>query len=168
MHQILWFSAQMSINTLWDPTNRPQSSWRSSGSVRDLLVMMGKSMFNHIILKSVLKYKFCLRQNLKYYRFFDQNRIRTYRDQFLADFGVRGLYLRHRDCIRQLPRVTDTQKSVKTVWDDQIEWEDPARTCLCVVTRRTPEAKIVSKRLQMSHKRLVLGLSVCKIPFTRT
>ncbi len=168
MHQILWFSAQMSINTLWDPTNRPQSSWRSSGSVRDLLVMMGKSIFNHIILKSVLKYKFCLRQNLKYYRFFDQNRIRTYRDQFLADFGARGLYLRHRDCIRQLSRVTDTQKSVKTVWDDQIEWEDPARTCLCVVTRRTPEAKIVSKRLQMSHKRLVLGLSVCKIPFTRT
>ena len=142
MHQILWFSAQASINTLWDPTNRSQSSWRSSGSVRGLLVMMGKSIFNHIILESVLKYKFCLRQILNHCRFFDQNRIRTPRDQFWADFGVRGLYLRHRDCIRQLSRVTDTQKSVKTVWGDQIEWEDPTRTHLCVVTRRTQRQKL--------------------------
>ena len=123
MHQILWFSSQTSINTLWDPTNRSQSSWRSSGSVRDLLVMMGKSIFNHIILKSVLKYKFCLRQILNHYRFFDQNRIRTYRDQFLADFGVRGLYLRHRDCIRQFSRVTDIQKSIKFIWLDLIDSE---------------------------------------------
>ena len=131
-----------------------------------------KIKFPMILMKSdVLKsfWKNCLRQHCLFIFWdFDQNRIRTHRAQISADFGVRGLYLRRRDCIRQLLRVTNTQKSAKTVWDDQIEWEDPARTCLCVITRRTSEAKIKSKWLQMSHKRLVLGLSVCKVPFSRT
>ena len=118
---------------------------------------------------SLNRFEKSLRQNrLFIFWDFDQNRIRTHRDQFSTDFGVWGLHLRHRDCIQQLSRVTNTQKSAKTVWGDQIEWEDPARTCLCVITRRTSEAKIKSKWLQMSLKRLVLGLSVCKIPFART
>ena len=81
---------------------------------------------------------------------------------------ARALYLRHRDCVQQSSRVTDTQKSVKTVWGDQIEWEDPAGTCICVITWRITETKIKTKRLQMFHKRLVLGLSVCKMYFART
>ena len=97
-----------------------------------------------------------------------KNRIWTHRDQFSADFGVRGLYLRRRHCIRPLLGVTDSRRPIKPVWIDQIEWEDPARTCLCVITRRSPETKIESKRLRMSHKRLVLGLIVCEIPFERT
>ena len=118
---------------------------------------------------SLNRFEKSLRQNwLFIFWDFDQNRIRTHTHQFSTDFGARGLHLRHRDCVQQLSRVTDTQKSVKTVWGDQIEWEDPAGTCICVITWRTTETKIKTKRLQMFHKRLVLGLSVCKMYFART
>ena len=118
---------------------------------------------------SLNRFEKSLRQNwLFIFWDFDQNRIRIHMCQFSTDFGVWGLYLRHRDCIQQLSRVTNIQKSVKTVWGDQIEWEDPAGTCICVITWRITETKIKTKRLQMSHKRLVLGLSVCKMYFART
>ena len=118
---------------------------------------------------SLNRFEKSLRQNwLFIFWDFDQNRIRTHTCQFSTDFDVRGLCLRHRDCVQQLSRVTDTQKSVKTVWDDQIKREDPAGTCPCVVTWRTPETKIKTKLLQLSHKRLVLGLRVCKTCFVRT
>ena len=78
---------------------------------------------------SLNRFEKSLRQNwLFIFWDFDQNRIRTHMHQFSTDFGARGLHLRHRDCIQQSSRVTDTQKSVKTVWGDQIEWEDPAGT----------------------------------------
>ena len=50
-----------------------------------------------------------------------KKRIWTHRDQFSADFGVRGLYPRRRHCIRPLLRVTDGRRPIKTVWIDQIE-----------------------------------------------
>ena len=68
----------------------------------------------------LLQGKFCGHPNFWY---FNQNRFWTHRGQFLADSGVRRLYLRRRDCVQPSSRVTDTQKSIKTVWVDQIESE---------------------------------------------
>ena len=68
---------------------------------------------------------------------FSQNRIWTHRTQFSTDSGARGLYFRRRHCIRPLLRLTDSQRSIKTVWVDQVGWGDPARTHLWVITRRT-------------------------------
>ena len=54
-----------------------------------------------------------------------QNQIWTCRGQFSADSGVLGLYFRHRNGIGPLLlRVTDSRRSIKTVWVDQVESED--------------------------------------------
>ena len=84
--------------------------------------------------------------NFFFFTDFGENRFRTDRGQFSADSGVRGLDFRCGHCIDPLSRVKDSQRSIKTVWVDQVEWEDPARTCLWVITRRTLQAKKSSKR----------------------
>ena len=167
-HQILNFSRIFTKTCLDSPQRRPRDVLETFWAVCDLLVMSKIHKFVHTNHVQTEKVHFVLGILHWNFWYFHQNRLCTHRDEFSADFDVWGLCLRHGDCIRQLARVTDTQKSVKTVWDDQIEWEDPARTCLCDITRRTPEAKMKSKRLQMSHKRLVLGLSVCEMSFSRT
>ena len=58
------------------------------------------------------------------------------------------------------------------IGENGLRWSDRVRRprwdMYCVITWRTTETKIKTKRLQMSHKRLVLGLSVCKMYFSRT
>ena len=46
---------------------------------------------------------------------FDQNRIRTHRDQFSVDFGVRRLYPRRRHYVRPLLGVENSRRPTKTV-----------------------------------------------------
>ena len=111
------------------PRPPPSSFWPSR-----------KPAFSHTIHVPTEKMHVVLGKLHNFLGDFNQNRFWTHRGQFSADFGARRLNLHRRHCIWRFARVRDRKRSIKTVWVDEIVWEDLAWTDFWVITLGTPEA----------------------------